>query len=503
MTNIQISQLLDGRAIRGRTSEAPFEQGGITYKDRDTPGLTRQINISSQAQLEAEFGVNIEIPDGDKVTIVYESFALEKPIFIGLGSVLELRSATIEDEISYEGIGAMFQRTNILNDIRALILNDVFILGDLTQLLCDLKGTSRLFITGSRIEGFKGSNTEFPFTKFDNLAAVNWTEGWLFRNPSSLNISNSNLRQSSSPGVTFLSIITNVICNVVIGANFSSTLQPSDSLIFFDPNAPAGSAFTISGTAISDGDFYQLGPQKAISSVADNGGVPRFTSTSHALLDRQVTVLKDFITEPTYNGTFKVKVIDANTFDVEELTFTGNDTGNVNASSLDSTDVRVSASDNPMQPDSMFTGNAGLEIAAPITVTINTISIPEVITDVNWATNNLERFEDDVTTPNQGRLITKDLSTRRYSVTYSGTINKSGGPGTNVGIVLLKQVGGTGPLINISNNAPRVFITTTTPLTRTEIVELAENDVIQVGVINYVDTNDIDVYQANLEVNRA
>jgi len=496
---------LDDTIISGLDYRTHVSVDGVSRKLRFRPKPEFMIFAQREEDLEASvLGANLEVPDGEKITVVIDKtgmtdFDLPKPFKIGLGSVLEIFGSTIEATINYTGTGAMFQRTNIGDDIRALLIHDIFITGDGTQKFCDLKGTSRLFVEVSRIQGFKGADTEFPFTKFDNAAAVNWIEGWRFRNPTSLIITNSNLRQATSPGVTFISVVTNVVCTVTINDNFPSTLQSIDSFVFFDPNAPAGSSFTVNGNKISAGNFYQKNTLQNVNFIlaAAGGGIECAPDLPHTFLAGQFIVMSGY-TNPSYNGTFLITtVFGVDSFVIKEIAFISNDSGTADVTSLDSTSVPVFAENNPMEPDSMFTGNAGLEISPEIEVVISTIGMPEVITDANWMANNLERFEDDTVTPNQGRLIAKDPSTRRYTVTYSATISKSTGPAANIGIVLLKD----GNIVGV--NPPRIFTTSTLPLTRTEIIEIAQDEVIQVAVINYDDTANIDVFQANLEVNRA
>ena len=234
-----------------------------------------------------------------------------------------------------------------------------------------------------------------------------------------------------------------------------------------------------------------------ITAVANNGsGFNHYIcSAPHGLITGQSVVISDFVTQTAYNGTAIVTATDTDltgvTFDTD-TTFGGTDIGLMDRSSLDSTNLPVISKGNPRQPNSMTTGDAGLELATEITIDIVTQDVPVPITDAGWDFNNLERTSADTGTPNQGRLVVDELGTRRYSITYSATIQRTGGGGVNVGIVLLKN----GDIASF--NPPRVFTVAVTPLTRTEIIEVTQGDILQVAVINYAGDIDINVYQANM-----
>ncbi len=437
-----INQLSDIGNTQESTAVVAIEQNGSTFKASVRPNPPRQINVTSQAQLEAELGVNLEIPDSDKITIVVdESFTLTKPFLIGANSVLEIYASTIEGTITYTGTDTMFRPIVAGNTIRALLIHDMFITGNGTQLFCNVTVTSRCFIEQPRVASFKGAFLEGGAVKFDNLAAVNWSGTFIIKNPVSVNISNTNLRNSPSNQVTFLSFIVGINSRIVIDGNPESILSADEALVFFDPNAPPTASFIISGTTISAGDFYQQGSDLSVVFVGDNGNGKMFvtTSTPHLFQNGQVVVLSGF-TESTYNGTFKVSNIATNDFDVETVDFVGSDTGNVNASSLNSTDVLVSAQENPGQPNSMAQAEARTNVAG--------ISFTSAI-------GSFEPFEDD--TPAADDFI-QDVATERFTVdnqtgiiTYNGleplsatisyefTISKDGGGTDTVTASLFKN----------------------------------------------------------------
>jgi len=338
MVNVTIDQLLDGSDIKDPTAIVAFNQGGTTYKGTQHSNSTKLYTINNQTHLESLFGTNLEIPDGVKISLeIRESFTLTKPIKIGLGTVLEIFGATPETTITYLGTSPLFQKTNSVNDIRALLVRGMFFTSDGTQPFCDLKGTSRLFLSSCSVTNFAGANIEFPFIKFDILAGVDWTQGWIIHNPSSLIIANSNLQQSITENVTFISIITNVVSVVSIYESFLSSLQTGDALFFFDSNSPAGTSYIVKTTPLTGGDFYQKSRYDVvISSVTALGGFAGFnTATNHNLKVGDRITHAGFFTVPEYNG---VKIVISSSSPTQYTTsdnFIANDSGELLNTTLD------------------------------------------------------------------------------------------------------------------------------------------------------------------------
>lgn len=514
MVKKTILELPDGETTRIGTAKVAFEQDGVTSHGSVRPNPPRRYNILNQAQLEAAFGVNIEIPDGLNVTLeIDETFVLTKPIKVGDDSGVFIHGSTANTSIVYVGAGAMIQNTDFANPIRTVIFDTILIAGSGTNSLVDIiggPGISTFFIETFSMTNFATlGNVEMAIIDIESSASIENGNGFVFRNPLSVVISKFiTIQNTPLNDFTLASFIAPIstgyiaLNNVRFVGSFTAT---GCALVYADPNSLATTSYIFNQLDKLLYDLYQTGSDITVNSVADNGsGKMRCTTAApHGLVNRKVGALSTFA-ESTYNGTVAIDVISTTEFDTDIDFVIGQTTGGIfNAASLDSTNVIVTTDKSPGVPDSMFTGNAGLTLASAITVPIASQDTPVVINNANWSYNNLERFEEDLVTADEGRLITKDRSTRRYSVTSSATINRSGGGGINYGIILLKQVGGIGPLIIVSNNPPRVFTTTITPLTRTEIVELAPDDVIQLGVINYDGTADIDVHQANLEINKA
>jgi len=497
-----VSSLTDGQTTILSTSLVAFEQGGSKFKASFVPNASTNLNISNQTQLEAELGTDLEIPDGDNVTItILDSFTLTKPFKIGLGSSLRIHGTTINVSITYTGASAMFQNTNPANLINILDITDILLIGDGTNSVFDLVGGLVLILDSMQFQGFDSLGTvEVPGNVISNVAIFDVDIGFVFINPANIIVDSVTLSNFAPLGITLFSVISNIAGSIT----FTNVLGPGtfagDSLFFLDPNAPETLTYIITRSpSLTLGDFYQQGTIIAINSVADNGsGDTRFTTAaSHGLRVGQVVVISDFATETTYNGTFIVTAVDTpitgTTFDAE-IVFIATDTGNMNKASFDSTDVSVLSIGNQGEADSMFIAESGFEDAGAGVTTINTVDVPEVIVNANFAFANLERFGEG--TSNQGQVIALDPSTRRYAVSYSGSLMKTGGSAI-MGVVLLKN----GSLVGF--NPPRSPSSTSAQVGGVNIIELTENDTLQVGIINYTNDDDITATHVDLVINRA
>jgi hypothetical protein len=506
MSDKPISGFDDGEAIRTSDAVIVFAQNGANFKGSIRPNPPRQINVLNQTpQLEAELGSNLEISNNTgRAIVIDDAFLLTESFKIGTLSTLNMYASTPDNTLTSTA-SPIYENLNPLNGIQSLDINNLLLVGD---------GTNSVFDT----HGSAFSLTRFRdaiFANFDSIGTVNTgmaiigasatqgvSQGLIINEPVDVIINTFGVIQFAALGITAVSIIagaTPVTASIIDLRG--SPLFPGDSLLFIDPNSPPGSRYTISNSNNIGGDFYQLGVDIVITSVIDNGnGKARFiTATPHNLIARRPTVLSGFLTEVSYNKTAVVTAVDTDltgvTFDVDDITFTGTDTGNVNNKSLDQTSPLVFADKNSSS-NSMFTGDAGLEtVAVPIEVTINTEGVPEIITDVNWMFNNLESFT--IGASNEGQLITNDPSIRKYRISYSGSIGKIGGGGVNVGLVILKNG------VDISFNPPHRAVSLVAQISREDIIELTENDTIQVGVVNYQGTSNISIEQISMVISLA
>lgn len=510
MSRKTISELTDGEDTRTDAAVVAFEEGGAAFKGSIRPNPNNTHYVKNQAQLEAALGTDLIIPVNTSVTIVIdESMVLTKPFKQQQDSSLLLMSES--SNVTLQCLDKAIVMDNPGSDVgKRLEIDNLTIAGTTLNTALEVQESEFFTIHQAFLAGF--ANLGFVKDAFvvcrEYGALENGTGIDFINNPfvDIIGFSGENIGDFYGKSITLFNFIGTNRTDVVIQNARHSNPNRADNLIFFDPNSDPGSSLSVVRSGVIPVlSFFELLFQKGTdmaATAAGTGAAPGstvFAIPGHSLVVGQYVVLKNFLVETAYNGTFVVTgVTSPSSVDID-VPFTAPDVGTMNASSLLSTNIRVSALRNPDQPDSMFTGDAGLELVAPITATIVSQDLAVPINNANWAYNNLERFEEDLVTINEGRLIAKDFSKRRYTVTYSATINRSGGGGVNIGIVLIKNGVFATP---VSFNPPRAFTTAITFMTRTEIVSLEENDVLQLAVINYDGTANIDVYQGNVSVNR-
>jgi len=501
MTQKTISDHPDGKSIRLSTAQIRFEQAGVTYRDTFRPNPANTLYVTNQAQLEAELGTDLIIPTGEsRIIIIDESFTLDKPFKKQADSSLLIRGPSITVTLTYTGSGALIQMDGAvigaITQVEDITLkgafdNEAFAIEDSIFFII-----KRVPITEfARVGYLKGMTILWdesgPFTNLSGIAFIN--------NPA-ISITTTGPNGQSVPSTTAMSFISVAKSDIVFENNVYLANTSLHEFIFIDPNTDQSSSFKIrdSGviTTVTE-SLFQKGVDVAVTAVVDNGsGKIRCTATAHGQVNKTYAVLSGFLTETSYNKTALITVIDGNTFDAEEIDFTAGDTGNINRSSLDSRDPRVIAEDNPEQRDSMFTGEAGLELfGSEITSSSLAQNASEVISSPSWMFTKLERFV--VGTANDGQLQCKDLSNREYNIKYSATIEKSGGGSLNIGIILLKNG------IDVSFNPPHTVNTGKIQISANDVVELGEDDTIQVAVINYdASATAIDISQTSLVISK-
>lgn len=444
---------------------------------------TRLISVSSQAELEEKLGTNIEIPNGVAMTVVLDdSFTLTKPFKIGSASGLEVYSGVTRTTLTYTGSGALFQNTNPANDILSLSVHDIFITGDGTNRVLDIVGLTGVSFFLARSFQFTGFASfgliDVTIVDIRMAILVSFGFGLVIRNPTTTVLNSILLLGAPPANGTFFSFISNGPISVNINS-VVSLLAAGDTLFFLDPNSTVGTSYIVTDSNTATGDFYQQGVDIAATAAAASGSDTQFDITAHNLVVGQAVVLKDFSTFTGYNGTFLVTAVnDANSVDIG-VGFLGIDiTGTMTEQSLDATSVPVASSNNRGEPDSMFTADAGLELfGVEITSSSLAQNAFEVITSASWAFTNLERFSIGVN--NEGQVVANDTTLRRYTVSYSATLEKSGGGSLDVGIVILKNGS------NVSFNAPHTVNSGKIQISGSDIVELTLSDTLQIAVINY------------------
>lgn len=485
--------LIDSEDVPGPTQNKTTTLDGITSSFT----ASKLLRVKSQADLEAQFGSDIIIPDGEIWTLkILESFTLSKPIKIGAGSSLQIRDEVAGLSITYTGTGDMIQNENSANPIGSLAIFAIRFSTTGSAAAFDIVGNGLFRLDGTVFVGFESLGTiESMFGTICFTGNFNITGGITFINPQTIQINNFNLTAPANPSLTFITIISTG--NPSIRIENCSINNTNADVLFIDPSSGDGSRYSIQNIQGSFNNLFVPGTDQAVSNVVNGtGGQARFqTSGAHGLVVGDRVVLSGFLVETSYNKTDVItSVPTASEFMLgADTPFTATDTGNVTQASRDSTDVTVRAINNTGSPDSMFTGDSGLEIfGSPQTVTISATDTPEVIVNAGWAFNNLERFSEGIS--NQGQLIADDAETRRYRVNYSASIEKLTGGSVDVGIVLLKN----GSIIGF--NPPHTSNAGVVQIVGTDIIELTKDDTLDIAVINYGDTNDIRVSQAGIVV---
>ena len=496
---VKISELPDGTEKHTPESLSVIVQDGVTMKGSIRPSPAKFFPAMTQAQLEGQFGTDLIIPDGESWSIsIKNDMTLTKPFKIGNGSSLEIFAGSINLNLTYTGTGALFQNENPANPIVSLDIHNMDITGDGTNDIFDVVVSFVVVTNDVLFNNFDNTGTldsGFLDLRFTALQGVN--SGFILKNLVVGTFNQMNLNQgATSNDLTFITVLSSSVTRVVARDCFSA--DSGSSMFYLDPNSAVNSTFVIENTTGSFTDVFRQGVAQAITSVTDAAGAARFNlgGPAHNLSIGDFVIMNGFSTS-SYNGAFIVEVVPTATeFMLEGVAFVADDTGTLNPASLDSTDVKVMATNNFGSQDSMFTGDSGLEIfGSEITVTINTANVPEVITSTSWAFSNLERFSIGVN--NEGQLVTDDVSVRRYNIVYSGTIEKVGGGSVDIGIILSKN--GT----DVSFNAPHTVNTGKIQITGSDIIELTDTDTLQVEAINYLDTANIDVSQISLVVSLA
>jgi hypothetical protein len=485
MAEITIDQLLNGELLRKRTAVAPFNQDGVTFKGSIPLQPPDLIYALDQAQLELELGSNIEILDGDNIGVVIgKSFTLTKPFKIGLGSTLQIFSPVPNTVLTYTGAGALFQNLNPINAIFNIVSSRITLAGNGTNSVFDILGTNIIEVDYTIFAAFDSLGTiDIPFYRFRDCAFAFLNNGLITRNTLGGAIINSAGNQSTATGLTLLTVITgNFPPNITINTLRTFGYSAGDSLLDFGKCSPDGSIFTVRDSDAQPGDLFKVLPDQATNSMIDfSPGIVEVTSTGpHNLIDGQCVELLGFASS-NYNGNFVITTTGASAQFLIAAVFDGDQSGFFNASSRDQTDPQVLAENNEGVDDSMWTAETGLEIfGAEVSSSSLAQDAFEVITSASWAFSGLERFIEGVS--NEGQVICNAVKTRRYSIEYGATIEKSGGGSLDIGIVLLKN--GT----EIGFNPPHTVNAGKVQISRTNGIELTTTDTLQIAVKNYDST---------------
>lgn len=145
----------------------------------------------------------------------------------------------------------------------------------------------------------------------------------------------------------------------IVNSTFADSVYNGTFVVISVDTPLTGTVYEVEATftATGTGQLFHQNADITINSVADNGsGNTRFTTAgAHGLVVGQAVVIKDFVTQTTYNQTAIVTAVDTPktgvTFDAD-IVFVATDTGTINAASLDQTDPKVTATNNPNNEDS-------------------------------------------------------------------------------------------------------------------------------------------------------
>jgi len=286
-TPVKIDDLIIGEEVRIRTAVLAFDQNGITFKGSMRPNPPRQLNILNQLQLEAELGSNIEIPDSIGITtVIDDAFTLSKSFNIGLNSILSLLASTPTNDLSFTGTTPLFKNTNPLNNISSLTLNNLLLSGSGTNPIFDIVGANFNLVRFNDVifSNFGSIGTiDLGAVIMTSSQFANVMQGLVLKNTVDSIIDSVAILQFIPLGITAISFIAGVSpLNISINNLRGLNLPAGDSLLFLDPNSPAGTRYVIDNSSVAGGgDFFQQGVDITINSVADNGsGKARFTTAT-------------------------------------------------------------------------------------------------------------------------------------------------------------------------------------------------------------------------------
>lgn len=504
MVDTKIQDFPPGDELRNRLAQLVFTQNNVTYNGSARPNPPQQVNILNQDQLESELNSNLEIPDNTAIDVIMDgAMTLDKQIKPGLSSTIHFKGSTSDNILNYTGPGNLIQNKNPVDTISEVLLENLHIIGDTTNSVFDIIGNAQSSVI-CRDVVFQDLNDigviDTGAFDFSSCSMRNINVGLIFKKQQMGRMNRFSFSQPNPTGITAFSFIAGVNpMDITIDTARVVATDINNSLFSIDPNLPDGSVISITDSDSGDGNFYQPGTEITAASAQDNGsgGTEFVTSGVHNLIVGQSVVLYDFTGIPAYNGTFIVTAMDSTISFEVTVPFDGADTGFVNATSLTSTDIRVLSEKNKGSPDSMFIAETGLDIfGSEITIASVAQDGFSIITDVNWVSLNLERFIEGVI--NTGQLVCIDPGIKKYNISYSATIEKSGGGGTDIGIIILKNG------LNVAFNPPHTSNTGKIQISGTDIIELTDTDTLDIAVINYDATSaDIIISQASLVVSRA
>lgn len=430
-----------------------FKPSGATEADkfkllllsaiRQTPENT--VYAKNQTELEEKLGTDLIIPAGVAVTVIIDkSFSTSKPFKKQAGSSLLLKSQLSDVTLTYTGTGALIQMDNPGVDIGKLTqFDNITLAGNFTNQCFAIEDNffdtfeNTQIITFASVGFLKGMSVIW-----DKSAIFFCLQGITFFNNPTVDIFRATSQNSGLPQQTLMNFITTTKTDVVI-RNQIYTSDNIDYLLFFDPNSDVTSSYTVRDSGIIaplPDRLFQKGGDEPATALSASGGNTLFDIFNHDLVNGQYTVLKGFVGQPGYNGTFLVIDADSSPNEVViAVPFTAVDSsGTMNAASLDSVEPRVEAFSNPDQPNSMSIAESrSLAAISFLSVVTTDVAIQNTTPAPNDFVEDpaTERFTVDDET---GIITYIGLEPITSAIIFEFLLSKTGG-GTDTATVSLFQ----------------------------------------------------------------
>lgn len=277
-----------------------------------------------------------------------------------------------------------------------------------------------------------------------------------------------------------------------------TNLQNGDIVVHtnFDAEATYQGTFTVANITANTYEAVNAFGATVAFTATDDGtstsSLTRFTSTAHAQLEGQSLLVTNSI---DYNGAFTIRGTPlTNSFDLRVL-FTNTQTGNWDTGSLDQSFPSINQSNSIGSAISMITGELHvINIATPIVVTIVTQDVAVTVGTTTWTSQNLER----ISATTSGVATFDGITEADILVNFSGLIEKVGGGPVDVGIGLLKNGSPISGFIYAHSVNTGII-----QISGTRTINMIPSDTLEIAVINFNGTSNINVSQADMVLSRA
>ena len=350
-------------------------------------------------------------------------------IVLAVGTVYVLMAPISTDkQILHPDTGGAFTPTEIISSNKSL--NTLTSTGTGGAFLRRTVGQGQLVLrnlvitnTGSRVFAVVSGLTQTAFlTELDDTSIFGFDDGSTF-DTCILNINNSSFLNANGDLV-----VTDCECNWadMFSANFTDTLLPTvdvrsssgsvqpsffsirdsklssqanESFFMLHSNLIAGSTIRINGVDASPftpgtGAFFDT-QTGSITALLDSGGAPgvrtEVVSVGHNVADGDTVVQAGFTTETQMNGTFVTSDITVNSYEIVAV-FSGTDTGTFSNASLDASDGRVNAFDNPGQEESRSIGSMFVSNNVDVTVIVTISTFTDLDLGTALAASNISAW---------------------------------------------------------------------------------------------------------------